>query len=100
MVLDHVWFGTILGDNGKPIKTREGEPIKLSELLDEAEQRALTVVQAKNPSLPAAEQISVARVVGIGAVKYADLMQNRTVLVIAHRLSTIKNADKFDNKNS
>lgn len=78
MVLDHVWFGTILGDNGKPIKTREGEPIKLSELLDEAEQRALTVVQSKNPSLPAAEQISVARVVGIGAVKYADLMQNRT----------------------
>ena len=76
--LEHVWFGTILGEDGRPIKTREGEPVKLEALLDEAEERALAVVQEKNPSLSVAEQKEVARVVGIGAVKYADLMQNRT----------------------
>ncbi len=78
MALEHVWFGTILGANGKPIKTREGQPIKLAALLDEAEERARAIVQEKNPGLSAAEQATVARVVGIGAVKYADLMQNRT----------------------
>ncbi len=78
MALEHVWFGTILGADGKPIKTREGQPIKLAALLDEAEERARAIVQEKNPSLSAAEQARVARVVGIGAVKYADLMQNRT----------------------
>ncbi len=76
--LDHVWFGTILGEDGRPIKTREGEPVKLEALLDEAVQRALAVVHDKNPSLSEAEQHEVARVVGLGAVKYADLMQNRT----------------------
>ena len=76
--LEHVWFGTILGEDGKPIKTREGEPVKLEALLDEAEERALAVVRDKNPSLSSAQQKEVARVVGIGAVKYADLMQNRT----------------------
>lgn len=76
--LEHVWFGTILGNDGTPIKTREGEPIKLAGLLDEAERRALEVVRTKNPHLSAAEQARVAQVVGIGAVKYADLMQNRT----------------------
>jgi arginyl-tRNA synthetase len=78
MALEHVWFGTILGADGKPIKTREGQPIKLAALLDEAEERARAIVQEKNPGLSAAEQARVARVVGIGAVKYADLMQNRT----------------------
>ena len=76
--LEHVWFGTILGEDGKPIKTREGEPVKLEALLDEAVQRALAVVHDKNPSLSQAEQQEIARVVGLGAVKYADLMQNRT----------------------
>ena len=76
--LEHVWFGTILGEDGRPIKTREGEPVKLEALLDEAVQRALAVVHDKNPSLSEAEQHEVARVVGLGAVKYADLMQNRT----------------------
>lgn len=76
--LKHVWFGTILGEDGRPIKTREGEPVKLEALLDEAVQRALTVVHDKNPSLSEAEQQQIARVVGLGAVKYADLMQNRT----------------------
>ncbi len=78
MALEHVWFGTILGDDGKPIKTREGEPIKLEALLDEAEERACTIAREKNPSLSEAELSRIARVVGIGAVKYADLMQNRT----------------------
>ena len=78
MSLEHVWFGTILGEDGKPIKTREGQPIKLAALLDEAEERALAIVHEKNPSLPEKEQAEIARVVGIGAVKYADLMQNRT----------------------
>lgn len=78
MALEHVWFGTILGADGKPIKTRAGQPIKLAALLDEAEERARAIVREKNPSLPAAEQANIARVVGIGAVKYADLMQNRT----------------------
>ena len=76
--LEHVWFGTILGEDGKPIKTREGEPVKLEALLDEAEERALGVVRDKNPSLSDGEHTQIARVVGLGAVKYADLMQNRT----------------------
>jgi arginyl-tRNA synthetase len=50
--LAHVWFGTILGDDGKPFKTRSGETIKLSNLLDEAEERALKLVTEKNPELP------------------------------------------------
>jgi arginyl-tRNA synthetase len=78
MALEHVWFGTILGEDGKPIKTREGEPIKLEALLDEAEERARAIARDKNPSLSEDELSRIARVVGIGAVKYADLMQNRT----------------------
>lgn len=76
--LRHVWFGTILGEDGKAIKTRSGDPIKLKDLLDEAEQRALAIVEQKNPDLPEEEQKHIARLVGLGAVKYADLSQNRT----------------------
>jgi arginyl-tRNA synthetase len=75
--LAHVWFGSILGDDGKPFKTRSGETIKLADLLDEAEERALKVVSEKSPELPEAERREIARVIGIGAVKYADLMPNR-----------------------
>jgi arginyl-tRNA synthetase len=75
--LAHVWFGSILGEDGKPFKTRAGEVVKLSELLDEAEARAFAVVSEKNPTLPEAERRDVARIVGIGAVKYADLLPNR-----------------------
>src|SRR5262245_16560234 len=78
MALEHVWFGTMLGDDGKPIKTREGEPIKLETLLDEAEERACAIARDKNPSLSEEDLSHITRVVGIGAVKYADLMQNRT----------------------
>ncbi len=75
--LAHVWFGSILGDDGKPFKTRSGETVKLSDLLDEAEERALKVVTEKNPNLSEAERTEIARVVGLGAVKYADLLPNR-----------------------
>jgi arginyl-tRNA synthetase len=75
--LVHVWFGSILGDDGKPFKTRAGETVKLADLLDEAQERALAVVTQKNPDLPEADRQEIARVVGIGAVKYADLLPNR-----------------------
>jgi arginyl-tRNA synthetase len=75
--LVHVWFGAILGDDGKPIKTRSGESIKLADLLDEAEQRAYQVVSEKSPEIDESQRKEIARVVGIGAVKYADLLPNR-----------------------
>jgi arginyl-tRNA synthetase len=77
MELAHVWFGSILGEDGKPFKTRSGETVKLAELLDEAEERALEVVTEKNPDLPEPTRREIARVVGLGAVKYADLLPNR-----------------------
>jgi arginyl-tRNA synthetase len=75
--LAHVWFGSILGEDGKPLKTRSGENVKLRELLDEAEERALQVVTGKNPELPEERRRDIARVVGLGSVKYADLLPNR-----------------------
>ena len=75
--LAHVWFGSILGEDGKPFKTRSGETVKLADLLDEAEERALNVVQEKSPGMPEAQKKEIARVVGLGAVKYADLLPNR-----------------------
>jgi arginyl-tRNA synthetase len=77
LILAHVWFGSILGEDGKPYKTRSGETVKLADLLDEAEERALKIVSEKNPDLPEAQQRDIARVVGLGAVKYADLLPNR-----------------------
>ena len=73
----HVWFGSILGEDGKPFKTRSGDTVRLTELLDEAEERALKLVVEKNPDLPDAERREIARIIGIGAVKYADLLPNR-----------------------
>jgi arginyl-tRNA synthetase len=75
--LRHVGFGKILGDDGRPFKTRSGDTVKLADLLDEAEERALKVVTEKNASLSEAERKEVARVVGLGAIKYADLAPNR-----------------------
>jgi len=75
--LAHVWFGSVLGEGGKPFKTRSGETVRLEDLLDEAEERALKVVSAKNPDLDQAQRGEIARVVGLGAIKYADLAQNR-----------------------
>jgi arginyl-tRNA synthetase len=76
--LRHVWFGTILGEDGKAIKTRSGDPIKLKDLLTEAIDRARMIVEKKNPDLTTEERERIARIVGLGAVKYADLSQNRT----------------------
>lgn len=77
MKLAHVWFGSILGEDGKPFKTRSGETVRLSELLDEAEERAMKVVSEKGPELQESERRNIARVVGTGAIKYADLLPNR-----------------------
>ena len=74
----HVTFGTILGEDGKAIKTRSGDPIRLKALLDEAEERAFVVVTTKNPDLPEEKRREIARAVGVGAVIYADLSQNRS----------------------
>ena len=75
---EHHPFGTMLGADGRPFKTREGGGIRLLDLIDEAKVRARKLVEAKNPSLSAAEMDAVARAVGVGAVKYADLSKNRT----------------------
>jgi arginyl-tRNA synthetase len=75
--LAHVWFGAILGEDGKPFKTRTGDTVKLTDLLDEAEERAFRVVSEKNPDLNEPRRREIARIVGIGAIKYADLLPNR-----------------------
>jgi len=75
--LVHVGFGKIMGDDGKPFKTRSGDTVKLGDLLDEAEERALKIVSEKSPELPEAQRKEIARVIGLGAVKYADLLPNR-----------------------
>lgn len=75
---EHVAFGTILGPNRRPFKTREGDAVGLESLLDEAVARARVVVDANSPDLSPEERAVVAEAVGIGAIKYADLSQNRT----------------------
>jgi arginyl-tRNA synthetase len=73
--LRHVWFGLMRLPDGL-MSTRNGTAIKLEDLLDEAERRALALVRQASPDMPADQQTAVARAVGIGAVKYADLSQN------------------------
>jgi arginyl-tRNA synthetase len=76
--MEHMGFGTMNGADGKPFKTRDGGTIKLIDLLNEAEERAYALVKEKNPELDEAELRQIARAVGIGAVKYADLSKHRT----------------------
>jgi len=76
--LEHTSFGTVLGDNNKPLKTRSGENIRLRDLLQEATDRAAALVASKSGDLPAAEQAKISEIVGIGSVQYADLSQNRS----------------------
>jgi arginyl-tRNA synthetase len=76
--LTHVMFGSVLGENGQPLKTRAGENVKLKELLNEAVERAKAVVEEKNPDLDDDKKSEIANAVGIGAVKYADYSNNRT----------------------
>jgi arginyl-tRNA synthetase len=75
---DHCPFGTMMGEDGKPFKTRTGGTVKLAELLEEAVVRAKAVVEQKSTDLSPEEMAEVARKVGIGAVKFADLSKNRT----------------------
>ncbi len=73
----HVSFGSVLGADRKILRTRSGETVKLIDLLDEAVQRADAAIAEKNPDLTADERAEVARMVGLGAVKYADLSTDR-----------------------
>lgn len=75
--LEHAAFGTVLGEDGRPFKTRSGENVKLRDLLDEARERARAVVGEKSPELSARERDEIAEVVGIAAIKYADLSGDR-----------------------
>lgn len=76
--LEHIAYGTMMGEDGKPFKTRSGDTVKLRELLDESVTRAYQLVSDKNPQLEETEKQVIARTVGISAVKYADLSKNRT----------------------
>ena len=76
--LEHMGSGTMNGPDGRPFKTRDGGTVKLIDLLDEAEQRAYTLVRNKNPELDDSALRTIAHAVGIGAVKYADLSKNRS----------------------
>ncbi|VFP86106.1 arginine--tRNA ligase [Candidatus Erwinia haradaeae] len=76
--VEHHMFGMMLSKNGKPFKTRTGNTIKLSYLLDEAINRATKLVLDKNPDIPKKELKNIAEIIGIGSMKYADLAKNRT----------------------
>ncbi len=82
--LQHVSFGTVLGDDGRPFRTRSGDTVGLEGLLDEAVRRARDIVAANDdakpdgPELSAEQRQQIAETVGIAALKYADLSQNRT----------------------
>ena len=78
VLAEHVSFGTMMGKDGKPFKTRSGDTVKLLDLLNEAVTRASALVASKNPDLSPAEIAHIGHAVGIGAVKYADLSKNRT----------------------
>ena len=74
---EHVVFGSVLDASGRPLKSRSGDSPKLTDLLDEAVERAAAVVAEKNPDLSVDERAEIARAVGIGAVKYSDLASDR-----------------------
>jgi arginyl-tRNA synthetase len=73
----HVAFGFVLGTDRKKLKSRSGEPVRFVDVVDEAIERATASVREKNPDLPPDEQIDIGRIVGIGALKYADLSTDR-----------------------
>jgi arginyl-tRNA synthetase len=75
--MEHIAFGSILGADGKIMRTREGESVGLIEVLDEAIERARAVVEEKNADLPEEEKTAIAEAVGLGAVKYLELSQTR-----------------------
>ncbi|WWP00957.1 MAG: arginine--tRNA ligase [Candidatus Dasytiphilus stammeri] len=75
--LEHHMFGMMLGKDHKPFKTRTGNNIKLADILDEAITRAKNILSSKNPLISSEEQQRLANIIGIGALKYADLSKNR-----------------------
>lgn len=75
--MQHAAFGTILGEDGRPFKTRSGENVKLQDLVDEATGRAAKIVAEKSPDLTEAERAGIAAAVGVAALKYADLSNDR-----------------------
>lgn len=76
--LEHLSFGTMMGEDGKPFKTRTGGTIKLADLLTEAVHKADKLIADKNPDMSSTDRAAIAHKVGIGAVKYADLRKTRT----------------------
>ena len=76
-ILKHIGFGLILGTDKKKLKTRSGETVKLKELINEAIIRAQAIVEEKNPDFDKDLKEKIAKTIGIGAVKYVDLSQNR-----------------------
>jgi arginyl-tRNA synthetase len=75
--LHHAAFGTVLGEDNRPFRTRSGENVRLADLLDEATQRAAIAIADKNPDLPESERQDVAQAIGMSAIKYADLSSDR-----------------------
>lgn len=75
---EFIGFGTMMGKDGKPFKTRSGDTVKLVDLLDEAVERATALVQSKNAGLDEKQAAEIGSTVGIAAVKYADLSKNRS----------------------
>lgn len=75
--MDHAAFGSVLGEDGRPFKTRAGESVKLADLIEETFGRAARAVQERSPDLSAAQARSVAEAVGVAALKYADLSTDR-----------------------
>ncbi len=76
--LEHIAYGTMMGKDGRPFKTRSGDVVKLVDLLDESISRAYELVSEKNPQLDEDSRRIISEKVGIAAVKYADLSKNRT----------------------
>lgn len=77
VVMQHAAFGSVLGEDGRPLKTRSGESIKLADLLDETFSRALASVRARNPDMDEAQLVTIAEGIGMAALKYADLCNDR-----------------------
>ena len=76
--LNHIKFGMVLGETGKKFSTRKGETVELNELINKAIKLSQKTVEEKNPKLSRKEKKKIAKVVGLGAIKYNDLSQNRT----------------------
>jgi len=78
VTLEHHAFGMMLGKDGRPFKTRAGGTVRLADLLDEAEERAIKLIESKNAELDSEEKANIAKTVAMAAVKYADLSKHRT----------------------